>query len=63
MELTVTFFIKFAIGLHIITALFFIPLKENKFLLSFDFTSIMKYFIQKFSYYHFHFLKSGQRYC
>ncbi len=63
MELKVTFFIKFAIVLHIILALFFIILKKARFLLPFDFPSIMISFFEKLSIFKFQPQKSYIRYC
>lgn len=57
MELTFTFFIEFALGLHIILALFFIILKKNKLLHPFDSTSFVTDFFQKFSIFNSKYLK------
>jgi hypothetical protein len=61
MELTITFFIKFALGFHIISALIFIILKKTKLLHPFSFASLANNFFQKFSIFHFHYLKFGRR--
>ncbi|RKR05961.1 hypothetical protein C8C83_5315 [Flavobacterium sp. 90] len=50
MELTITFFIEFALGIHIILALFFILWNKIEFIPKLDFTSIVSYF-QKFFHY------------
>ena len=62
MELTITFFIEFAFGLHIVLALFFIISKKNKTLHPFYFSPLVKDFFQKFSIFNFHYLKFGRHY-
>ncbi|MCP2025682.1 cytochrome b subunit of formate dehydrogenase [Flavobacterium sp. HSC-32F16] len=62
MELTITFFIEFALGLHIVLALFFIISKKNKVLHPFYFPSLFIDFFQKFSIFNFHYLKFGRHY-
>ncbi|CAC9973543.1 hypothetical protein FLAPXU55_01227 [Flavobacterium panici] len=58
MELTFTFFIiEFALGLHIILALYFIILKKNKLLHSFDYPSFVTHFFQKFLIFNSKYLK------
>lgn len=59
MELTITFFITFILGLHIISFLFFL-LKKSKFLQSFNFPSLIIDFFKKFSIFNFHYLRFGR---
>ncbi|PIF33988.1 hypothetical protein CLU81_4619 [Flavobacterium sp. 9] len=60
MELTITFFIKFALGIHIILALFFILWNKIKFIPKLDFTSIVSYFQKVFHFKIFSFPKPSR---
>jgi len=63
MELTITFFIKFALGIHIILALFFIGLRLTKFIIKFEFRTSANFSQQFFSYVSFLFSKPDRRLC
>jgi hypothetical protein len=69
MELTITFFIKFALGVNIILALFFIGLPIIKFIINFDFRAGANFSNQFSGYANFLFSKSpnadfvDEKYC
>lgn len=50
MELITTFFIKFALGINLILALFFISLNKIEFIIKFSFSSTSNLFYTFFSY-------------
>lgn len=63
MELTLTLFIKFALGIYIILDLFIIKLKITKGIVKFGFRKYVNFSQQFFSYASFLFSKPKRRLC